>query len=202
MFKSRGFSCKQAGVIGALALAGLLASAPTLAEQTQSTGAGTLSTTARVDFQVNVARFCQLRVGSTGGTIDLVTFDLTGANIAGAGGTVNATTNGTLAVRVASNTASNPTMTVTTTGDLSDGGTNTIPWSKITTSPTSTTGTILAPVLTTGATSTSVTITRGAGNVADGTFTYTLTNDTVYPAGTYGGVNTNNGRVTYTLSCT
>lgn len=154
-----------------------------------------------MDFQVNVARFCQLRVGSAGNTIDLVTFDLDGANIAGAGGTVNATTNGTLAVRVASNTANNPTMTVTTLGDLNDGTTNTIPWSKFTTAPTSTTGTILAPVLTTATTSPSVTITRGAGNVADGTFTYTLLNDTVYPAGNYGGQNANNGRVTYTLSC-
>ena len=34
----------------------------------------------------------------------------------------------------------------------------------------------------------------------DAKWTYTYRNQTVPPAGTYGGVNTNNGRVTYTAS--
>ena len=56
------------------------------AESTFVTGAGAQSTNARVDFQITIPRFVSLRVGSAAGTISLVTFAPTAAQME-AGGT-------------------------------------------------------------------------------------------------------------------
>jgi hypothetical protein len=59
-----------------------------------------------------------------------------------------------------------------------------------------------APALADGATSSVVVAGMGKGKMVrrDAKWAYTYSNATVPPAGTYGGVNTNNGRVTYTAS--
>src|SRR6478609_6876351 len=50
-------------------------------ESTTATGAGALSTSARVDFSIVIPRILFLRVGSTGATIDPITFTVPAANV-------------------------------------------------------------------------------------------------------------------------
>ena len=88
-------------------------------------------------------------------------------------------------------------------GALSDGNGDTIPFTEITTAATTlTSGTALpAPVLTNG-TSSNVVLTAPATKliVQDAKWTYKFANSANVPAGTYGGVNVNNGRVVYTAT--
>ena len=104
------------------------------------------------------------------------------------------------AVVVANN--GNVTLSSTTTGPLNDGAGDTISYGKITTtaSANTTATTLAAPALADGATTT-VTLTA-VGKIVqqDAKWAYTYANNTTPPAGTYGGVNTNGGRVTYTAS--
>ena len=185
-----------AGVL--LALAGTAQ-----AESTFVTGtASPLTTTARVDFQVTIPRFLSLQVGSVNG-IDLVDFTVAAANVgsttavAGTGGDLGA---GTVTARVIGNNG-NVTLNATTTGDLTNAAGDTIPWTQISTA--SNAAGLPAPTLANG-TSGNVTV---PGNLAGGrvvnqnaVWTYTYLNDNIVPAGTYGGVGVQNGRVTYTAS--
>ena len=81
-------STALAGIIGAAAVIPQQATA----EQTQMTGAGALSTAARLDFSIVIPRFLRFRVGTASGTIDLITFSPSaavvgdGSAVAGAGG--------------------------------------------------------------------------------------------------------------------
>ena len=94
----------------------------------------------------------------------------------------------------------NVTLSSTTHGALSDGAGDTISYAQIRTVASKlTTNQVLAvPALANGATRT-VTI-PAAGKIVhrDAKWTYTYRNQNKPPAGTYGGVNANNGRVTYT----
>lgn len=192
------------------------AAAPMLcnAESNFQNGAGALTATAHVDFQITIPKFLFLRVGTgtgtaaggfaTVGTTDLITWAPTAAQVGN--GTALAGTGGDLtggvetAVVVANN--GNVTLSSTTTGPLNDGAGDTISYSKITTtaSANTTATTLAAPALADGATTT-VTLTA-VGKVVqqDAKWAYTYANNTTPPAGTYGGVNTNGGRVTYTAS--
>jgi hypothetical protein len=108
-------------------------------------------------------------------------------------------TGGKVTARVMGN-GGNVTLSSTTTGALNDGGTNTISYSQIsTTAAVLTSGTALAaPALADGATTnTTVTATNGVVN-RDARWTYSYLNTVTPAAGVYGGVNVNNGRVTYT----
>ena len=82
---------------------------------------------------------------------------------------------------------------------INDGGINTISYAEITTS--SSAGVIPAPVLSNAA-SAAANVTLNSGNVTNqnAVWTYAYANTTVPEAGTYGGTNTRNGRVTYTAS--
>lgn len=171
------------------------------AESTVATGAGALNTAARVDFQITIPRFLSLQVGALGASIDLITFTLTpaqaqapGTPVAGTGGTPGP---GAVTARVVSNGGA-VGLVAATGGALSNGAGGTINWSEITTA--SSNASLPAPVLT-NATSASVTVPATAG-VANqtATWTYAYQNSAIVPAGTYGGVNVNNGRVTYTAS--
>ena len=187
------------------------------------TGASPSTASAHVDFQISIPKFIFLNVGKGTGAIDaagkfttppgsLNTIDgITWTLLAGNVGTgVLAGTGGDLgggvetAILVANN--GTVTLTSTTTGALSDAagpGADTISYAKITTNATTNhTATVLAaPALADGATTT-LTITPAAGKVVaqDAKWAYTYANDFVPAAGTYGGVNTNNSRVTYTAS--
>lgn len=193
-----------------LIAAALLASAPMIAnaESNFQTGTGSLTATARLDFQIVVPKFLYLRVGTgtnlaNNTTVDLVNFTVSATGVGGGTGAVTTTggdlTGGKVTARVQGN-GGNVTLSSTTAGALNDGGTNTISYSQISTAATVlTSGTALAaPALADGATTnTTVTATAGVVN-RDAQWAYTYANSAVVAAGTYGGVNVNNGRVTYT----
>jgi hypothetical protein len=201
------------------ALLAAAAAAPLLchAESNVQTGAATANpgATAHVDFQITIPKFLYLRVGSgsaytTGSyannaTIDQITWAPTAAQVgtgalAGTGGDL---TGGVETAAIVSNSG-NVTLNATTTGALSDGAGDTISYAKITTTASSnTTATVLpAPVLVDGGTSANIVINAPATKVIieDAKWAFTYANNTSPPAGTYGGVNTNNSRVVYTAT--
>ncbi len=189
----------------------------TFAESNVQTGAATAApgATAHVDFTIVIPKVLYLRVGTgsayaTGAltsvnTIDLITFSPApgtvgnGTAVAGTGGDL---TGGVETAAIVSNSG-NVTLNATAGGALSDGNGDTIPFTQITTAATTlTSGTALpAPVLTNG-TSSNVVLTAPATKliVQDAKWTYRFANAANVPAGTYGGVNVNNGRVVYTAT--
>lgn len=198
-----------------LLAAAVLAAMPMLAqaESTYTTGAGTpLTASARLDFQITVPKILFLRVGTgadyvTNPAINLITFTVPAANV-GDGGAIAATAgsgdlgNGTVTAKVIGNNG-NITFTSTTLGALGNGSGDTISYGQINTSVAALTSTVALPhpTLADGATTT-LTLTPATGKVVnrDARWTYTYANSAIVAPGTYGGVNVNNGRVTYTAS--
>ena len=149
----------------------------------------------------SIPRVLLLQVGTLGANnIDLVEFNL-GTIEPGAGGQVGRTNGGFVPVRVLGN-AGNIGLTATTTGALNDGTPgNTISFAKI--SATTSNNLLPHPALVDGAAGASTPLVPNVGTrVTDlsANWTFQYLNDTVVAAGTYGGVGTNNGRVTYTAS--
>ena len=181
------------------------------AESTFVTGAGALTASARLDFQINIPKFLYIRVGTgtnaaTNATIDLISFTVPAASvgdssvIAGVGGDLAA---GTVTARVQGNNGA-ITFGSTTTGPLNDGAGDTISYSQIATAvATNTSLTALAhPTLVDGAT-TNIGLVPNVGTKGtnlDAKWTFTYRNQFIVPPGTYGGVGINGGRVTYTAS--
>ncbi len=170
-------------------------------------GAGSFSTSARLDFAIVVPRFLQFQVGTAGATVNQITFNVAAANVgsgaaqAGAGGDLGA---GTVTVAVRANSGQITITPTNNSGGLGLGnGTagQTISYAEILTSS-SAAGSLPAPVLS-NAGGTPVTPSLSAGTVTNrsATWTYTYANTTVPNAGTYGtgGAGTG-GRVTYTAS--
>ena len=213
---------KKILLVSSLSLIGLL-SATAHAESTFNGAAVSTSTaSARVDFTIVVPQVLFLRVGTssgntaTDGTTDNVVFTVPAANIgdssviAGVGGDLTA---GAVTVRVYGN-GGNITLNSNTTGLLTNATGETIPWSQINvtggalTTPTAgfTNAAITHPAFSaaTGAgpnagTPTTLTATNKVVRV-EGKWTYTYLNTTVPAAGTYGGINTRNSRITYTAT--
>jgi hypothetical protein len=181
------------------------------AESNFQTGAGALTATANVDFTITIPKVLFLQVGTgtiyaNNNAVNLITFTVPAANV-GNGTAVAATAgsgdlgNGTVTAMVRGN-AGNVTLGASTLGALGNGAGDSINWSQITTTPAAlTTATVLsAPTLANGA-STTVGLTAVNKVVnQDARWTYAYANSAVVAAGTYGGVNTNNGRVLYTAS--
>ncbi len=186
------------------------------AESNVQSGGGTLNATAHVDFEIVIPQILYLRVGNgssyttgmltSNPAVDLITFSPTAAQVgsgtalAGTGGDI---TGSTETAAVVSNFG-NVTLTSTSTGTLNDGAGDSINFTQITTAATALTGTytlLPAPVLSNGAGST-VTLTAPPTKViqADAKWAFSYANTTTPPAGTYGGVNTNNSRVVYTAT--
>lgn len=181
------------------------------AESTFTTGAGTpITAAARLDFQITIPKTLFLRVGTgtlnaTNATIDLIQFTVPAANVgngtavAGTGGDL---TGGTVTAQVIGNNGT-ITFTSTTAGPIGNGAGDTISYGQIgTTVATLTSATALAHPALADAATTTVTLTPASGKVVnrDAKWTYSYLNAAVVPPGTYGGVNTNNSRVTYTAS--
>ena len=187
------------------------------AESNVATGAGNLTATAHVNFSVVIPKVLYLRVGTgstyTGATpsltsvatIDTVTFSPAagtvgnGTAVAGTGGDLN---NGVETAAIVSNYGS-VTLTATSTGALSDGAGDTIPYTQITTTSAAlTSATALpAPVLS-NTTSNSVVLTAPASKLIteDAKWTFGYANTVTAPAGTYGATTANNGQITYTAT--
>jgi hypothetical protein len=167
---------------------------------------GSGNAAAKLDFTVVVPRMLAFRVGNaTAGTIDLITFSPAAAVVGNAtpvAGTGGDLTGGVVTARVVGNNGQ-ITITPSTVGALNDGGTNTIAWTQITTA---------ASVLTSATPLPAPTLVNGAGTAVnaaaptnkvttqDARWTFSYANSTFPPSGTYGGVNVNNGRVTYTAA--
>lgn len=199
-------------------LAAAAAAVPMLcnAESNVQTGAATAApgATAHVDFQVTIPKVLYLRVGTGSaypatlasvGTVDLVQFAPAAGSVgnsvavAGTGGDL---ANGVETAAVVSNSG-NVTLNATAGGALSDGAGDTIPFTQITTTATTlTSATALpAPVLSNGTSANVVLIAPAAKIIVqDAKWTYAYANSVNPPAGTYGGVNVNNGRVVYTAT--
>lgn len=197
-------------LIKASLLAAAIAAAPLPANAASQFVNGTGSASASVDFQVTVPRVLFLRVGAgsdfaNNTTVNLISFAPTAANlgtgavVAGTGGDAG---NGAVTAKVIGNNGA-ITLTATTGGALTNADNDTIPYSEIVTTPSilSSATALPAPVLANGA-SAPVTVNPASGKVVvrDAVWTYSYANTAVVAPGTYGGVNTNNGRVTYTAS--
>jgi hypothetical protein len=187
------------------------------AESNVATGGGPLTATAHVDFSIVIPKILYLRVGNGSNyaaatpvltsvnTIDLITFSPAvgavgnGTAVPGTGGDLN---NGVETAAIVSNSGS-VTLNATAGGPLSDGAGDTISYTLITTTASALKSAtpLPAPVLS-DTTSTNVVLTAPAAKfiTQDAKWTYSYANSVTVPGGTYGGVNTNAGRVVYTAT--
>ena len=199
----------KVAVIAALVSAPMIANA----ESTFTTGAGTpITATAHLDFQITIPKILFLQVGTgtnlaTNAAVNQIAFSVPAANV-GDGSVISATAgsgdlgSGVVTARVIGNNGT-VTFTSQTVGALGNGAGDTISYGQIATAAAANTSAVVLahPALADAATTT-VTLTPASGKVLsrDAKWTYTYTNAAVVPPGTYGGVNTNNSRVTYTAS--
>ena len=195
-------------IAAALAAASAAMAVPQFAaaEQTQVTGAGALSTAARLDFSIVIPRFLRFRVGTATGTIDQITFTVPGANVgnstpvAGTGGDAGGGTAANVSV-----VGNGGQITITETNNSGALGlkhatlAEYINYSQISTTSSDTTN-LQRPVLSNAGGGTSLPV-LNAGNVTNrsAVWTYSYLNTTIPSAGTY-GANANGGRVTYTAA--
>lgn len=184
-----------------------------IAESSNVVGAGSLTASARVDFRVVIQRVLFLQVGTgtaaaNNTTINLIDFDVPLANV-GDGTPITATVgsgdlgSGAVTARVRAN-AGAVTLVSSTVGALTDslGSGNTLAFTQFSTTATSLAGgpILAAPALANGlGGSVGVPVTGIITNI-DARWTYAYLNAAVVPPGSYGGVGSNNSRVTYTAS--
>ena len=199
-------------VMTALVAASVIGIAGTArAESNFQTGplVGALTATTHLDFQIVIPKMIYLRVGTgvdrtTVATVDLLNFAVPAANvgdasvIAGTGGDLGG---GQVTARLISNLGTVTLSTITPNGIKNVAG-DTISYSQIALAvAVITPGTPLTPPAMTDNTTTTTTIAPVASVVnRDAKWTFTYLNTNVVPAGTYGGVNTNQSRVTYTAA--
>lgn len=201
----------------ALATVGTIAS-PILAhaESATVTGAGALTTSARLDFRVTIPKVLFLRVGTgnafgaaANATINLIDFTVPAANV-GDASVIAATLasgdqgNGAVTALLRSN-GGNVTLTANTLGALTSVALDTIPWSEI---GIANSNTVVAPITNTLTHPAALPLTGASANFAPAptakvtnvgsTWTFSYRNTTTYAEGVYGP--TANGRVTYTAS--
>jgi hypothetical protein len=188
---------------GALSLTAMFLAHPAGAAS-NTDGTAPYSASVTLNHQITYPSFLRFQVGAAGAGISAINCDLSaqaanlgnGTDLACLGGDVGG---GVSTVQVQSN-AGQIRLTATTAGALVSGA-NTIPYGEIKT--TTNDASLPAPSLpSAGGTSGSVNVALNAGSVTNriANWSYQFDNTAVYPAGTYGGVNVNNGRVTYTAS--
>jgi hypothetical protein len=182
------------------------------AESRFVTGTGSpLTANANLDFTITIPKFVYVRIGTgadsaNNATVDNLVFNVPATNVgdgtpvSGIGGDL---TGGQVTARVLGNNGT-IAFSSTTLGPLNNGSGDTISWSQMNVAVASnTTATPLAhPTLVDGATTTinlAPTLGTKVTNL-DARWTFTYSNQNVVPAGTYGGVNAQNGRVTYAVS--
>ncbi len=181
---------------------------PVLAESNSAVGASP-SASARLDFQIVIPGILRFQVGTTGANnVDLIEFQPAGATLGD--GTDTAATAGSgdlgsggVTVALLSNAGQ---VTITETNNsggagLDNGAGDTIPYTEILTTSGDPTN-FAAPTLSDSSSNTSQPPPNVGTKVTvrNTTWTYSYDNSTVYPEGTYGGVNTQGGRVTYTAA--
>jgi hypothetical protein len=155
---------------------------PMLASADSSSGVGAAS--ADLDFQIVIDDYVFLQIGSTGSTVDLITFNIDGAtNIAG--DTTAIAGNNTVAVTLTSN-SSNIEIDADVSGSTLTNGTDTIPWTDITISNLGGSGDINPPQLDGSTTSGSLDPGNVGGGTLSDTWSFEYVNDTYYAPGIYG----------------
>ena len=183
------------------------------AESNFKTNAGAQSATANVDFQITIPKILFLQVGTGTLFADNTTKDFiqfappanrvglgcgTPADCAASGGDL---TNGAVTAVLISNAASVSINANTGGGVLNDGGTNTIPYSKINVASAALASPPVAgsALWTFPGWDTAATYTPAAGAATNlaAKWTFTYANDTIPRAGVYGGQNINKGRVAF-----
>jgi hypothetical protein len=151
----------------------------------------------------------RFQVGTAGtNNVDLIEFQPAGSTLgddsdtAATAGSGNLG-NGAVTVSVLSNAGQ---VTITETNNsggagLDNGAGDNIPYSEILTTSGDATN-LPAPTLSDGSSNTSQPVISAGTKVTNrnSTWTYTYDNSDIYPEGTYGGVNTQGGRVTYTAA--
>lgn len=181
-------------------------------------GAGALTANSRLDFRITVPKVLFLRVGTGGlfgaaanAAVDLIDFTVPVANLGDA--TAIAATvgsgdlgNGAVTALLRSN-AGAVTLTANTTGALGNGAGDTIAWSEIAIANAAlvapafaNTFPHLAALPASGASANFAPAPTAKVTNVGSTWTFSYKNTNTVPAGTYGGVNVNNSRVTYTAS--
>lgn len=181
----------------ALALAVLAVPLAAQAESNVTTGAGTISATARVNFSITIPRFIFLQVGTgtllaANATIDTISFTPAVA-VVGNGTAVAATAgsgnlgNGGVTVRIIGN-AGNVTLGAVSAPALLTSGANTIPWTQVSTAIT---GGATHPTI--NGANASFTATANVVNIT-GTWIYSYLNTVTPASGTY------TSQVTYTAT--
>ena len=211
-----------AAIVSAVGSAALLSGAAYANSTLTAPAAAGATAGASLDYRVVIPRVLYIRIGAaaagfaTGGTINLMDMSTAAANvgdgtaIASTGGDVSASV---VTVRIFGNGGANLSLNSATTGQLNNGtvGQN-IPWTEITVTPAAlaattagfTNGAITHPAFNNavaGGNGTATTLTAVAGAVRqEGQWTVAYANTGVPAAGTYGGANVNNGRVTYTVT--
>lgn len=177
---------------------------------------------AKLDFRITIPRVLFLQVGTgtkfvANAGVDLIDFVVPAANV-GDSTPVAATaasgdlTNGAVTVRVMGNGASTISLNSATTGPMSNGAGSTVGWNRIAVVAAPLTAGLTAGFNNTGiahptfaasntgnGTATTLNATNGVVR-EEGKWTFSYLNQDVLSAGTYGGVNTNAGRVTYTAT--
>lgn len=193
----------------------LLAVLPSLANaesQFATNNASPITASSQLDFKIEIPKVLFLRVGAganntTNTNINLIAFNVNAANV-GDSSVVAANAasgdlgNGAVTAKVVGNNGT-ITFTSTTLGALQNGSGDSISHSQIATTVSSLTSVaaLAHPALVDGATTTiSLTPTTGKIINRDARWTFNYLNQNAVAPGTYGGVNTNNSRVTYTAS--
>lgn len=191
----------------AMALGATLSAAlPAHAESSSVNGGAGLSTATHLDFSIVIPRFLSFRVGTTGATIDQITFSPTAAqvgnsvSVSGTGGDAGGGTAANVSV-----VGNGGQITISESNNSLGAGlkhatlADTISYAEITTTS-SDAANLAAPTLSNAGGNTSTPV-LSAGNVTNRTavWTYGYANTTIPSAGTY-GTSAKGGRVTYTAS--
>ena len=180
----------------------------TLLADSNSDNGPSPSASAQLDFRITIPGVLRFQVGTAGsGNVDIIDFAPPAATLGdgtdtqGTGGNLG---NGVVTVDLFSN-AGQVTITESNNSSgagLDNGSGDFIPYSEIVTTSSDATN-FAAPTLSDNGGGTSTpTPTSGNNKVTNRTesWSYAYDNSTDYPEGTYGGVNTQGGRVTYTAA--
>jgi hypothetical protein len=198
--------CKNLATLFMVTISGLPG---TLLAESNSDVGGSPSASARLDFQIVIPGILRFQVGTAGtNAVDLIEFQPAGATLGDDSDTTATASsgnlgNGAVTVSLISN-AGQVTITETNSSGgagLDNGAGDYIPYSEILTTSADATN-FPAPTLSDSGSNTSQPVISGGTKVTvrNSSWTYTYDNSTVYPEGTYGGVDTQGGRVTYTAA--
>jgi hypothetical protein len=178
------------------------------AESNFTTGAGTVTASARLNFTVSIPKVIYLKVGTGGAglaanaTIDGVVITVPAANVGD--GSAIASVPASVPVRVVGNNGNITLTAVTAAAGLANAAGDTISFAQIVgTSSDATAGGLAHPVFNGTGGSSTVTVTPNVTTkVTDrsANWSFTYSNAAVVPPGTYGGTVALGGQVTYTAS--